>query len=567
MTSTLSQRKKLRFWGWGYEDEALRVEEEAIIRKSVARRVGDLVKEIAPPTEDEMDLRTPRIKPPAAFDEIISATPYDRLVHCFGKSFPDIVRMLMRHVPCPPDLVAFPRNEQNVIDILDWASRENIAVIPYGGGTSVCGGVEGDVGENYDGVISLDMQYLNRVLEIDHVSRAALIEAGATGPEIENHLREHNLTLRHFPQSFAFSTLGGWIATRSGGHYASVYTHIDDFVESTRLVAPGGVMQTRRLPGSGAGPSPDRWVIGSEGALGVITQAWVRLQNRPRFRASATIGFEKMTQAVAAVRSLSQSALFPTNCRLLDEAEARSNRLGERSVLLLGFESADHPVDAWFERGLEIAADHGGIYEKNPSSKNSDPKNSSHRAGMMGAWRDTFLRMPYYRNLTTRLGLISDTFETAISWADFDDFYQNVCDKMQAELKRITNENTALSCRFTHIYPDGPAPYFSFTTLGTKRGDLSEMLEKWIEIKQAANEIVVGQGGTITHHHAVGRDHRSGYDQQIPGLFRDGLRAVKLRFDPAGILNPGILIDPDNRSLGRPHTLGRTGALRGSSKT
>ncbi len=558
MSATLSRRKKLLFWGWGYEDEALRAEEEAIIRKSVARRAGDLVKEIAPPTEDEMDLPAPRIKPPAALEDLFSATPYDRLIHCFGKSFPDMVRMLMRKIPCPPDLVAFPRNEQNVIDVLDWASRNNIAVIPYGGGTSVCGGVEGDVGDGYDGAVSLDLQYLNRIIEIDHTSRAALIEAGAIGPEIESHLRKHDLTLRHFPQSFAFSTLGGWIATRSGGHYASVYTHIDDFVESTRLVAPNGVMQTRRLPGSGAGPSPDRWVIGSEGILGVITQAWVRLQNRPRFRSSASVHFAEMAQAVAAVRALSQSALFPTNCRLLDAAEARGNRLGETPVLLLGFESADHPTEAWLARALELAKDHGGTEEKpekKSSPKDSSPKDSSHLAGAMGSWRDTFIRMPYYRNLSTRLGLISDTFETAISWSDFDNLYHGAREKMQNEIKRITGDDVVLSCRFTHIYPDGPAPYFSFTALGTKKGDLPEMLEKWIAIKQAANEVVVGLGGTVTHHHAVGRDHRSGYDQQMPPLFREGLRAAKSHFDPAGILNPGILIDPANRALSR------TGAL------
>src|SRR5208337_4810480 len=164
---------------------------------------------------------------------------------------------------------AFPDDEQAVIDILDWATQSNVAVIPFGGGTSVCGGVEPAVGDGFAGAISLDMERLDRVLEIDRVSRAARIQAGAFGPDIESQLRPHGLTLRHFPQSFEFSTLGGWIATRAGGHYATQFTHIDDFVESLRVVTPSGTLETRRLPGSGAGPSPDRMFIGSEGILGV----------------------------------------------------------------------------------------------------------------------------------------------------------------------------------------------------------------------------------------------------------------------------------------------------------
>ena len=200
--------------------------------------------------------------------------------------------MWLRAPPSPPDWVAYPEDEQAVIDILDWAQSHDVAVIPYGGGSSVCGGVEAAVGPGYTAAISLDLERLNRVLEVDAVSRAARIQAGALGPELEAQLKPHGLTLRHFPQSFEFSTLGGWIVTRSGGHYATQHTHIDDFVEATRLVTPAGVMQTRRLPGSGAGPAPDRLVIGSEGTLGVLTEAWVRLQAVPRFRASASVQFD-----------------------------------------------------------------------------------------------------------------------------------------------------------------------------------------------------------------------------------------------------------------------------------
>jgi alkyldihydroxyacetonephosphate synthase len=226
---------------------------------------------------------------PTALAAQFSAAPLDRLNHSAGKSYADLARMWLRTPPAPPDWVAYADDEQAVVDILDWAQRHNVAVIPYGGGSSVCGGVEAAVGESYAAVVSLDLERLNHVLEVDPVSRAARIQAGTLGPELQAQLKPHGLTLRHFPQSFEFSTLGGWIVTRAGGHYATQHTHIDDFVENTRLVTPAGVLQTRRLPASGAGPAPDRLVLGSEGTLGVLTEAWVRLQQPPRFRASASI--------------------------------------------------------------------------------------------------------------------------------------------------------------------------------------------------------------------------------------------------------------------------------------
>jgi alkyldihydroxyacetonephosphate synthase len=490
----------------------------------------------------------------------MSATPYDRLAHSLGKSFADIARMFLRDVRHPPDLVAFPKNETDVAAILDWASRANVAVIPFGGGSSVAGGVEPDVGDSYAGTVSLDLQYLHKVLEIDRTSRAARIQAGALGPELEEQLKPHGLTLRHFPQSLQHSTLGGWIATRSGGHYASLYTHIDDFVESTRTVTPAGILETRRLPGSGAGPSPDRLVIGSEGILGVIVEAWMRLQDRPVHQASASIAFATMKNAVAAVRALSQSALFPTNCRLLDPAEARNNGVGngETAILVLGFESADHPADAWMTRALELVRDHGGVYDKEAVARSLSPEGraSEHRQGAAGQWRNAFIRMPYYRDLMVALGIITDTFETSITWDRFDTLYENTRARTRRVIREVCGHEATVSCRFTHIYPDGPAPYFSWSALGTKTGDLKDSLAKWREIKQATNEIVVSEGGTVTHHHAVGRDHRSGYEMQSPPLFRAVLAHAKKSLDGAGILNPGVLIDPLEREVGIRGALG-----------
>jgi alkyldihydroxyacetonephosphate synthase len=430
--------------------------------------------------------------------------------------------------------------------VLDWAQAHHVAVIPYGGGSSVCGGVECTVGGHYAAVVSLDMERLNRVLEIDAVSRAARIQAGALGPELEAQLKGHQLTLRHFPQSFEFSTLGGWIATRAGGHFATLTTHIDDLVECTRLVTPAGVMQTRRLPGSGAGPAPDRLVLGSEGTLGVLTEAWVRLQHRPRFRASASLQFADTFAAARCVRALAQSGLHPSNCRLLDPLETLFAGVGDgrHAIVVLGFESADHALQPWMARALELARDHGGEFDADAVARSMvAPGSDEHRSGAAGAWRDAFLRMPYWRDPIVGLGIITDTFESAITWDRFEAFYNGVKADVAAAIHRATGQEALLSCRLTHLYPDGPAPYFTFATRAAD-GSIASALAAWREIKQAANEAVIDRGGTITHHHAVGRDHRSGYEREVDPLFRRMLAAAKQVADPHGILNPGVLLDP-----------------------
>jgi alkyldihydroxyacetonephosphate synthase len=499
------------------------------------------------PRTEDFQLAAPRVAAPSALTAVLSSSPYDRLTHCCGKSFPDGARLWMREVAHAPDWVAFPRNDAEIVDVLDWASRNNIAVIPFGGGTSVAGGVEPAVGDSYVASVALDMERFDRVLEVDRTSRAARVQAGVLGPDLEAQLRPHDLTLRHFPQSFQFSTLGGWIATRAGGHYATLYTHIDDFVESTRMITPAGMIETRRLPASGAGPAPDRLIIGSEGTLGVVTEAWVRVQERPRFRASASVQFSDMTAAAHGVRALSQSGLHPSNCRLLDPTEVALVGIGDKRspTLVLGFESADHGVQSWMARALELIADHGGRWDAAAVERSMGGENeqasAEHRKGAAGSWRDTFLRMPYLRDETTRRGAILDTFESAITWDRFESFYAGVVDDVGEAIAHITGKESPVSCRFTHVYPDGPAPYFTYAALGATDGDLASAVAKWRDIKRATNEAVVKHGGTSTHHHAVGRDHRSAYEAEVPALMRAALAGAKKVLDPQGVMNPGVL--------------------------
>jgi alkyldihydroxyacetonephosphate synthase len=528
---------RLKHFGWGREGEGLTAEEEAATLDRYQRLFGvDRFDEVTPPSILEIELRRPRLVPPASLAPYCSSEAYDRILHTYGKSFSDYARGLVGDYDNAPDVVAYPRNEAEVAAVVDWAGSAQAALIPFGGGSSVVGGVEPRLdGSARRAAITLDLRHLDRVLEIDRTSRAARIEAGVFGPALEAQLKPHALSLRHFPQSFEYSTLGGWIATRSGGHFASLYTHIDDFVESLRVVTPRGPLETRRLPGSGAGPSPDRLFIGSEGVLGVITEAWMRLQDRPRFRAASAVRFADFLTAARAVRAIAQAGLYPANCRILDPQEAQNTGAGDgtAAILVLAFESADHPLETWMGRALECCADFGGTSER-PGVANA------HREGAAGLWRNAFIRMPYAREPLVQRAIIADTFETAITWERFEAFHDEVKAATEAAIREVTGRPGQVTCRFTHVYPDGPAPYFSFHALG-RHGTL---LDHWRAIKSAASDALIRAGGTITHHHAVGRDHRPWYDREIPALFATALRAAKQSLDPQGMLNPGVLFDP-----------------------
>ena len=528
------------FWGWGSEEAQIGPEGLRGLATAVGGRLGiDPPKAVPAPTLEDVELPAPRVAPPEALAPICSAAPWERTRHTYGKSFRDVVRALARDFSPAPDVVAFPRNAAEVGAVLEWAGEAGVAAIPYGGGSSVVGGVEPAVGDGYAGTVSVDLGRLDRILEIDHMSRAARIEGGIYGPALEDGLRPHGLTLRHFPQSFEFSTLGGWIATRSGGHYAAGPTHVDEFVESLTVLAPSGSVETRRLPGSGAGPSPDRLFVGSEGILGIITEAWMRLQDRPVHRASVAVAFPDFLTGAEAARAVVQAGLAPTNCRLLDPTEATTAGAGDgtAAVLLLGFESAHHPVGGFLELAAECARDSGGtLGETRVTGPGDEPAG---RGGSAGAWRGLFLQGPYLRDALARLGLVTETFETAITWDRFARFHGAVTEAVTAAVRDVCGAGW-VACRFTHVYPDGCAPYYTIVAASSP----ADQLAHWAEIKAAASEAVLAHGATITHHHSVGRDHRPWYDRQRPAPYAEALRAAKRSLDPAGILNPGVLLDP-----------------------
>jgi alkyldihydroxyacetonephosphate synthase len=545
--------RRFKHWGWGYEDQQPTPQALRAMAGAVAEHLDLALGEIESPTLlQDVELPTPRVGPPAELADICEADTHSRASHALGKSYVDVVAGFRGRFEHPPDFVARPRDEADLERVLEWCASERVAAIPFGGGTSVVGGVTPDVPASYNGAITLDLRALDRVREVDTVSRAALIEAGAAGPVLERQLAEHSLTLRHFPQSFEYATLGGWIATRAGGHFATGPTHIEDFVESVRAITPTGAWESRRLPGSGAGVSPERMLAGSEGTLGVITRAWVRVQPRPEHRRSAGVRFASFAAGAECVRELSQSGLSPSNCRLIDAREAAMTMAGDGAyaLLVLGFESTDHPVDDAFARGLAICRDHGGIVPDDARGATratggtrgegaSDSRSAAGGADAVGAWREAFLGAPYARDALVALGVLAETFETAITWERFAAFHERVTASAEQALRVACGEGGRVTARFTHVYPDGPAVYFTVIA-PARRG---EEAEQWRYVKGAVSDELIAAGGTITHHHAVGRDHRRWYDEQRPEPFAAALAGAKAAVDPCGVMNPGVLFD------------------------
>jgi len=542
--------RALKHWGWGYEDQQQPHEEIVAASKGLIPMLGFGQDPLRPIPLDKVDLRACRLDSPGG---IFTDDRHQRAVHSLGKAYRDIVRGFYGEFDNPPDLVAFPGDEAGVIEVLERATEWGAAVIPFGGGTSVCGGIEPRLKDRP--VISLDMTRMDRVLDVDGTSLAARIQAGSRGPALEEQLKAHGLTLRHFPQSFEYATLGGWIVTRAGGHFATGETHIDDLTESIRAITPAGEWESRRLPGSGAGPSPDRMLLGSEGILGVVTEAWMRVRPRPDHKATATVEFPPGDRgfseaATGAVRMIAQSRLMPSNLRLVDSSEALTTMAGDGSatLLIIGFESHGQPVEDRMDQAVAIAEGEGGKVASRSSSAPAGrvPGGAGPAGEEAGSdrWRSAFLMAPYMRDTFVACGILAETFETAITWDRFEDFHAGVLRAARMAVAEVTGAPAEgvgaprVSCRLTHVYPDGAAPYFTVLAPAKRGSELAQ----WDEIKAAASEAIEKNGGTITHHHAVGRDHRPWYDQQRPEQFAAALKAAKSAVDPENLLNPGVLI-------------------------
>ncbi|MFC6599560.1 FAD-binding oxidoreductase [Kitasatospora paranensis] len=462
--------------------------------------------------------------------EHVSTADADRLPRSGGKSTPDLLRRRSREPQDAPDGVVLPGSEEEIAALLAVCAERRIAVVPFGGGTSVVGGVD-PVRGALAAVLSLDLRRFDRLLALDAVSGEAVLGAGVTGPRAEELLAEHGFELGHYPQSFRFATVGGFAATRSSGQDSAGHGRFDEMVRGLRVVTPAGTLDLGRAPASAAGPDLRELFLGSEGVFGVITAVRLRVHPVPAVKIHEAWSFPDFATGAAALREVEQQGTGPTVIRLSDEAEtavnlAMTERIGGEQVTggclaVTVFEGTKEQAEARHERTRAVLLAAGG------TPLGAEPAR---------AWEHGRFNAPYLRDALLDAGALCETLETATDWANLGRLKDAVAASLQSALTAGGSSSLVL-CHISHVYPTGASLYF--TVLGAQQDD---PIAQWDAAKRAVSDAIVGNGGTITHHHAVGTDHRPWMDAEIGDLGVRILRAVKETLDPAGILNPGKLI-------------------------
>jgi alkyldihydroxyacetonephosphate synthase len=537
----------MRWWGWGEDGHAVPLSPAAAAL--LAEQLGlDPATRRQPVAFEQVTVPDSNM-PVAARERLAAAVGAEhvrddreaRVAHALGRSYPDLVRLRSGDASSAPDAVVLPASAKQVAGVLAACAEHRVAVVPFGGGTSVVGGVE-PVKEGMAGAISLDLRRMSETVEVDRTSLTAWLHAGLLGPEAERRLRAEGVTLGHFPQSFEYSTIGGWLATRSAGQASTGSGRIDELVEGVRCVAPAGELATLAVPASAAGPSLRELVVGSEGVLGVICEATLRVRPAPAARRYEGWSFASFAEGCDAFRVMAQAGAAADVSRLSDEDETRLTlamgsadgavgRLGRRylrmrgheggCLAILGFEGDEESVEERRRRASGLLRAGGGVA-------------LGHRPG--DAWLRSRYAAPYLRDELLDLGVMAETLETASSWANLESLHRAVGDALRKTLGE-RGTPTLVGCHVSHLYPSGASLYFTF--LARQEEDA---LGQWRAAKTAASEAIVAAGGTITHHHAVGRDHLPWIRAELGELGIEALRAAKERLDPAGIMNPGKLI-------------------------
>ena len=537
----------MRWWGWGEDGHAVQLPPvaEALLREELgadpeARRPAVAFEQVSVPEARLPDALRERLGSALGAEQVRDDRE-TRIAHALGRSYPDLVRIRSGDASSAPDAVVLPASAEQVSAVLAACAEHSVAVVPFGGGTSVVGGVE-PVKEGFAAAISLDLGRLAATVEVDRTSLTARLDAGLFGPEAERRLGEEGVTLGHFPQSFQYSTVGGWVATRSAGQASTGYGRIDELVEGIRCVTPAGELGTKAVPASAAGPSLRELVVGSEGVLGVICEATLRVRPAPRAHRYEAWSFAGFAEGCDALRVMEQGGAAADVCRLSDEDETRltmalgasgstTEKLGRRylrmrgheggCLAIVGFEGEEDGVEDRRRRTAALLRAGGGVA-------------LGHRPG--DAWRRSRYAGPYLRDELLDRAVLAETLETATSWTNLGRLHGAVREALRAALGGRGTPPLVM-CHVSHLYPSGASLYFTF--LARQEEDA---LAQWRAAKTAASEAVLANGGTITHHHAIGRDHREWLTAETGPLGIEVLRAAKERLDPAGIMNPGKLL-------------------------
>ncbi|HEU4598883.1 MAG TPA: FAD-binding oxidoreductase [Solirubrobacterales bacterium] len=535
----------MKWWGWG--DPAVEPTLDAEALGVLRERIGELEPWPLARSLEEVELPAAEQLPRALVEAVGEGNVFDgheeRLRHATGRGYADLARLRNGALEAAPDAVVVAPDAAALRRVIDVCAAEGVAIVPFGGGTSVVGGVE-PVRGAHPRLVSLDLGRL-REAAVDSRSLTARLGAGLRGPEAEAALGREGLTLGHFPQSFEHATIGGFAATRSAGQASSGYGRFDALVSSVRLLAPAGDLATLETPHSAAGPALRELVIGSEGVLGVIPDVTVRVRRAPavrRYEAWMAEGFEAGAEIV---RALAQGSGLPEIVRVSDEEETagtlalsgprgRTGALFDRylgirgrrggALLIVGYEGDEESVARRRALGVRALRSGGAAYLGQSAGR---------------AWEHGRYQGPYLRDTLMDMGAMVETLETSHTWSRLGDLHRAVGSAIRDSLAGQGTPGLVF-CHLSHAYADGASLYFTFVSR-VRRG---AELEQWIAVKRAACEAIVAQGGTITHHHAIGRDHAPYMEAEVGRTGLEALRALKERLDPSGIMNPGKLL-PD----------------------
>ncbi len=535
----------MKWWGWGEEGRRVALPGDALAMLRDELGPAEPASVVA---LDEVVVPPPRPLPEALVGAVNRAsvlTSHEhRVRRAKGRSYPDLVRLRSGRLEAAPDAVVLPGSPEQVAAVLDVCERYGIAVVPFGGGTSVVGGVD-PVAGRHDTVIALDLRRL-RGVEVDRTSLTAAIGAGLRGPEAEEELRAQGLTLGHYPQSFEYATIGGFAATRSAGQASSGVGRFDDLVTALEMVTPAGPLSTLEVPHTAAGPSLRQLALGSEGTLGVITSVAVRVRPAPEARRYEGWMAADFASGCEIVRALAQGGALPDVVRLSDAAETRVGMALSGSGGLLRRLAGAYLALRRRRRGCLVIAGWEGSREAVESRRAVAGRmlRSGGAAPLGGAageaWRRTRFDGPYLRDELLDRGYLVETLETAHTWSRLETLYGAVGEAIAGAL-HAQGTPPLVMCHVSHAYPDGASLYFTF--LARRRAGAE--IEQWRAAKAAASEAIVAAGGTITHHHAVGRDHAPYMRAEVGEVGLAALRALKERLDPGGIMNPGKLLPAD----------------------
>jgi alkyldihydroxyacetonephosphate synthase len=536
-------RRDAKWWGWGAPEKLPELDEAA--RAVLRERIGEI--EPWPLARELGAVELPAAQAlPAAVIAAVGAenvfdSAEDRVRHAVGKGYLDLARLRLGALEAAPDAVLVPRDAAAVRAVIDACAAAGVAIVPFGGGTSVVGGVEALRG-THERLVSLDLTAL-RAIEVDPRSLTARLGAGLRGPEAEAALAGAGLTLGHFPQSFEYATIGGFAATRSAGQASSGYGRFDSLVSSVRLIAPSGDLETLETPHTAAGPALRELVIGSEGVLGVIPDVTVRVRPTPAVRRYEGWMAESFEAGAEIVRALAQGPGLPTVIRVSDEEETESSLalsgprgvagrlfngyLGARgraggALMIVGFEGDEESASRQRARTVR-ALRAGGAAALGQTAGRS--------------WEHGRYEGPYLRDTLMGMGAMVETLETSHTWSRLEELRAAVGGAIRGSLE-AGGTPPLVWCHLSHAYADGASLYFTFIA----RARRGEEVAQWEETKRAACEAIVAHGGTITHHHATGRDHAPYLRDEVGETGIEALRAVKERLDPAGIMNPGKLL-------------------------